>query len=806
MIKNYLKVTFRNIGKYKAYSLINIAGLAIGLAACVLILLYVQDELSFDTYHEQGDQIYRVILDAAVMDQTIVTTNTSAPMAAVLIEEYPEVLNSTRFNEAGRVLISYEEHRFYEERFYWADSTVFDIFTFPLVKGNPATALTQPNTVVISEEMAQKYFGEEEPVGKQLRYDNRVDYEITGVFQNLLHNSHFTFDFLASFVTQPRAASPVWVSNSFYTYILLQEGYNPSDLEAKFPDLVAKYVAPQIEQAIGQSFDAALEAGLRWGFYLENLPDIYLHSNASDQIERTGDIRYIYILSAIALFILLIACINFMNLSTARSSNRAKEVGLRKVMGSERTQLIWQFLGESILMALLALVFALILIWLVLPTFNNVADKMLMFGLNSVLSMIGFALIVGLLSGMYPAFVLSGFQPVSVLKGTFRSGAKHSWFRSILVVTQFTISIALLVGTGIVFQQLRFMQNKDLGFEKEQVVILPLETAEAQRAFDAFRSEITQHTGVVNAAASTGLPGHIHNNTAFRQEGARDEDVFLAAQLSATYDYIETLDIEMVVGRDFSRDFSTDSAAVVVNESAVTQMGWEPEEAVGKSLTLVGSGDDGDPDFVAEIIGVMKDFHFVSLHEEIYPMVITFSGEGGFYLPVRLKPENISETLAFLEEKWQAFEPAHPYRYYFLDEDFGRFYEQEERLGQIFGYFTALAIFIACLGLFGLASFITEQRTKEIGVRKVLGASIPGIVVMLSKEFTKLVLIASVIAFPIAFYAMNRWLQDFAYKIDIRVGVFLLAGFLALLIACLTVSYQSIRAAVANPIKSLRYE
>ena len=806
MLKNYLKVTLRNIGKHKAYSLINISGLAIGMAACVLILLYVQDEISFDTYHEKGANIYRVILDAAVMDQTIETTNTSAPMARVLVEEYPEVLDAIRFNEAGRVLISYEDQKFYEERFYWADSTVFDIFTFPLVQGNPKTALTKPNTVVISEDMARKYFGDDDPLGQILRYNNRGDYEITGVLQNIPHNSHFGFDFLGSFITLPRATSPVWVSNSFYTYLLLQEGYNPSNLEAKFPELVRKYVAPQIEQAIGQSYDAAVEAGLRWGFYLENLGDIYLHSSASDQIERTGDIRYVYILSAIALIILLIACINFMNLATARSSNRAREVGLRKVMGSERSQLIWQFLGEAVLMAVIALVLAVILIWLVLPAFNNIADKVLVLEATTVVSMIGFALVVGLGSGIYPAFVLSGFQPVVVLKGTFSSGAKRSWMRSILVVTQFAISIALLVGTGIVFQQLNFMQNKDLGFEQEQVVILPLETQEAQRSFEAFRSELIRHTGVVNAAASTGLPGHIHNNTAFRQEGARDEDVFLAAQLSATYDYIETLGIEMVAGRDFSREFSADSATVIVNEAAVVQMGWDPEETIGKMLTMVGSGDDGDPDFVAQIIGVMKDFHFVSLHEEIYPMVVTFGQNNGFYLPVRIRAENVPETLSFLQEKWQAFEPAHPYRYYFLDEDFGRFYEQEERLSQIYGYFTVLAIFIACLGLFGLASFVTEQRTKEIGVRKVMGASVPGVVVMLSKEFTRLVLVATVIAFPVAYFVMDRWLQDFAYKIDLGAGVFVLSGLLALVVAWLTVSYQSIKAAVANPVDSLRYE
>ena len=807
MIKNYLKIAARTIWRHKAYSSINIVGLTMGIAASVLILLFVQNERSFDKHHENAENVYRIGLDAAVAGQTIKTTNTSAPMARTLIAEFPEVVNATRINDISRVLISVEERRFYEERFFFADSTVFEIFTIPFVEGDPATALTQPNTVVLTEEMARKYFGEADPIGQTIRYDNRVDYEVTGIIRPVEANTHLRVDFLASFVTLPRADEEIWLNNSFYTYVLLQDGADPEALLAKTPDLIAKYVAPQVEQAIGQTYEKATEAGLRWGYFLEKLPDIYLHSDADGQIGPIGDIQYVYILLAIAAFILLIACINFMNLSTARSANRAKEVGVRKVMGSERSQLVRQFLGESVFTAMVALVLAVGVVILVLPAFQNLTGVVLSLNVGVVAGMVGIAVAAGLVAGVYPAFVLSAFSPAKVLKGTFRRGASRSWMRSGLVVSQFAISIMLLVGTFIVFEQLQFIRDKDLGFEKDHVVVLPIETREAAESFESFRATLLQNPNIVNAAAAGVVPGpgHIHNTTAFRKEGARDEEIFIAAAAEVTWEYVETLGLEMIAGRDFDRAFTTDVEGFIVNEAAVREMGWDLEEAVGKTVTRV-QGNDDDSDRVGSIIGVFKDAHFNSLHETVRPMILGGRPRNIRYLPVRIQAGQVRETMAYLEEQWTAFEPAHLFNYFFLDEDYGLFYEQEERLGDIYGYFTLLAIFIACLGLFGLASFVTQQRTKEIGVRKVLGASVPGIVVLLTKEFTYLVIVAAVLAFPAAYYFMTQWLQNFAYATSIGFDVFVVSGVAALLIAWLTVGYQAVKAAVANPVTALRYE
>lgn len=808
MFQNYVKVALRNLRKHTAYSLINITGLGIGMAACVLILLYVNDELRYDTYHEHAEQIYRAGVHGVISGNEFRSSTTSAPMAATLVEEFPEVVAGTRIWGTGRVLINYEDRRFYEDRFLWADSTVFDVFTLPLLQGDARTALTQPNSIVISASTAEKYFGSANAMDRVLRFDGGTDYRVTGVMQDMPTQSHFRADLLASAVSNARSEGTMWVSNSFTTYFRVHPNATGADVEAKFPELIRKYVVPQIEQAVGQNYDDMVAAGLRYDFFVQPLSDLYLRSSDVDNsLGSTSDISYVYILGAIALVILLIACINFMNLSTARSSNRAKEVGLRKVLGSARPQLIKQFLGESVLLSVLGLFVAVILIHAALPIFNGFSGKTLALGLNAQAwvygALVGIALTAGLLAGIYPAFVLSAFQPAAVLKGNLSGGAKSSWMRSSLVVVQFGISMVLLIGTGVVFNQLDYMQNQRLGFTGEQVVAVPLETQDARDSYEAIRNSLLQNTNILSVANSNVIPGRFYSDTAFRPEGRDDVHIFYQGQ--ASHNFIETFEMEVVAGRSFSRDFAADvDGSFLINETTARQLGWTPEEAVGKHLDMVAANDDNS-DLTKTIVGVIRDFHMESLHSPIQGLVLQLDNDS-YYLSARLRPERIAETLAFIETQVQSYQPEHPHRYFFMDEDFGRQYQQEERLSSIFSGFTGLAIFIACLGLFGLASFITQQRTKEIGVRKVLGASVVEIVVLLSKEFTKLVLVASLIAFPVAYFLMDRWLQDFAYNAGISPLTFILAAVAALLIAWLTVSYQSLKAAIADPVKALRYE
>lgn len=808
MLRNYLRITIRNITRNKGFSFINIAGLAIGMAAFVLITLFVQHEMSFDSMHEKQPDVYRMLLDAQVADQTILTASSPAVMAGTFIDVFPEVIDATRIdNFSAGLLITYEGESFYEEGFFLADSSVFNLFSLPLIAGDAPTALNQPNTIVIAASVAKKYFGNDDPMGKTIQVDNNTDYTVTGVMEDVPANTHFRPRLIGSFITSGRADDPVWLNNSFFTYLLLQPGTDPSSLEAKFPAFIREHIGPQIEQFMGQPYDAAIEAGLKYDWKTENLGDIYLRSVAEDQLGPTGDIRYLYILSAIALFVLIIACINFMNLSTARATGRAREVGIRKVMGSQRAQLIRQFLGESITMAFISIVLAFGLVLAALPYFSSVTGVTFTLAPWLFGAMVVIAAATGLLAGFYPALVLSGFQPATVLKGTFARSKHGKVLRSSLVVFQFAITIVLLVGTLVVNKQMRFIQDRDLGFAKEQIVVVPIETFAGLNAFDTFRENLLSHSAIVNAASGGLMPGpdRIHNNTGFRGEDMRAEDFFIAGLGAVSNDYVETLDLTLVAGRDFDIDFPSDSAAWVINVSAASQMGWSPEEAIGKTLWHLGGMPD-DSDREGHIIGVVEDAHYESLHANTRPIVMGHWNRFQRYAPIRIRPENVSQTLAYIEEQWTTLEPGFPFRYYFLDQDYQRFYEQEERLGNLYFSFAVLAIVIACLGLFGLASFVTTLRTKEIGIRKVLGASVPGVVVLLSKEFTYLVLFACAVGFPIAWYAMNQWLQDFAYATELGVTEFLITGVSALLIAWMTVSYQSIRAAMTNPVNALQHE
>jgi putative ABC transport system permease protein len=806
MLRNYIRITIRNLFRQKGFSAINIAGLATGMAAFVLIMLFVQNELTFDRHHTFADDIYRVALDAEVMGQAVKTASSPIPMAPALVDEIPEVVAASRIDDSARILVSSGDKTFYEDDFVLADSSIFSILSLPLVKGDVGTALSEPNSLVVTEEVAYRYFGDEDPIGKVLKVDNKTEYVVTGVIRPITDRSHFRPDLIGSFVTSPRYNDPEWLNNTLYTYVRLESGTAPAAVEEKLKGMLRKYVVPRIEQVLGGSFDQAVASGLRYEWYLDPVKDIYLHSTADHQIGPTGDVRYVYILSIIAAFVLFIACINFVNLTTARAAGRAREVGLRKVLGSERGQLVRQFLGESLLVVGISMLLALAVVATALPWFNDVADANLHLAPWVFVALFGITILTGLASGFYPALVLSGFRPAVVLQGEFASGSRGSSLRSVLVVLQFVISVALLVGTGVVYSQIQFLQNQDVGFESDQVLVLPIETTAFEDVFESFRNEALRQSGIEEVASSSGIPGpdHIHQTTAFRGEGRSSEEVMLSALAEVSHEYVETLGLRMLEGRNFSREIETDRDNFLISEAAAAALDWTPAEAIGKELARVGGNDD-DSDRLGHVIGVFENAHFNSLHEMVQPVILGMWGDRR-YLPVRIQPGHTSDALAALETLWTRFEPGYPFRYFFLDQDYARYYEQETRLGEILGYFKILAVIISCLGLFGLSSFVTTQRTKEIGVRKVLGASVTSVVMLLSREFTKLVVISCAFAFPIAYLAMQSWLESFAYATDIGWLVFMSAGIAALLIAWLTVGYQSIRAAVADPVRSLRYE
>jgi len=772
--------------------MINVSGLAIGMACCLLITIFVQDELSFDQFHEKANRIFRI---ASKENRRGIIANypfVFSGIPPILQNDYSEVLDYVRFDPRENVLISSEDKEFYEERLFYTDASVFDVFTFPLVKGDPKTALKEPYSVVLTQRMAEKYFSGEDPVGQTLTIDNEHDYQITGVLKEIPRNSHIKFDFLASIATletQDPRYGKLWAWNC-YSYLLLPKDYSYQDLERKFPGFIRRHRG-----------EKAVEA---YTFYLQPLTRIHLHSHLGFEIEANSDIRYVYIFSAIAFFILLIACINFMNLSTARSAKRAKEVGLRKVLGADRSRLIKQFLGESLALSFLALPAAVALIELFLPAFNALTGKELRidyFG-NSVvfLGLIGILLFVGILSGTYPAFFLSAFRPAAVLKGKLRAGAGSVLFRKVLVVVQFSISIVLIAGTIIITNQLDFIRNKKLGFDKDHVVVMPVMRSGIGQNFDTLKRELLQNPNVQSVTGSTSVPSFIPTRSVFIPEGAEEGERLVLRNVLVDYDFIKTFGMEIKEGRDFSMDFSTDKKeAFVVNEAAVKEFGWE--SAVGKKLIdLEGSR--------GHVIGVVKNFHFRSKHQKIEPLIFALlpSNRYVYLISVKINQLNIRGTLSFLKSEWKKFAPGWPFEYFFLDDNYDRLYKSEERLRHIFLTFTFLGIFIACLGLFGLAAFTAEQRTKEMGIRKVLGASVPNILILLSKEFAKWVLLANIIAWPVAYFAMHRWLQNFAYRISIEWWMFLLAAVLVLVIALCTVGFQAVKAALANPSESLRYE
>ncbi len=802
MLKNYLKIAFRNLAKDRIYSLINIVGLAVGMACCLFILLYIQDEVSYDRFHRNSDQIYRAALDLNRPDGTRHFASTPFALAAAAESEFASVKESVRLYRSQPVATEIPGRRFEESRFFFADAAFLDMFSFGLAEGNPETALESPFSVILSRETARRYFGDESPLGKRITASDSLEFEVTGVFEEIPSQSHVQFDFIASMSSWAAMVPSItndgsWAPHIYYTYLLLSEDADPDALSVGLRDLATQ----RVDFSKGTSF----------GFELQPLADIHLYSHRENELQANGSAQTLYLFGAIGLFILLIACFNFVNLSTARSEQRMKEVGIRKTLGANKQQLFVQFMGEMLLLSILALLVGLLLIDMLLPFLNEIVAKQLRvidlaFG-TMPLWIAGALLMVSFAAGMYPALFLSAFQPVRAVKGgaTEEAGKKGFSFslRKSLVVLQFVMSVALIFSTVVVYQQLRFLRNHNLGFDAEQVLVLPSLNGQMLDKAELFKSEVMRTAAVSRAALSSNIPGRGAISFSVRSaDMAADEWKTMNTQF-VDPDYVETFKMEVIAGRDFSAERSSDTTNVfMLNESAAREFGWSPDEAVGKEIAMTSGG--------GEVIGVVRDFNYQSLRQSIEPLVIIGSpvayGSAPLYISLRLNTNELSETLAGIEQLWQSVVPERTFSYFFLDDDFDRQYRAEQRLGEIFGLFAVLAIMIACMGLFGLATFAAKRRIKEIGIRKVMGASVADIVGLLSKDFLLLVVIGFVIAAPAAWYLMSRWLADFAYRIQIGLDVFALAGMAALLIAMATVGWQAVKAALMNPVNSLRNE
>lgn len=802
MLRNYFRVAFRNILKQKFYSVINIVGLTVGIVATLFIILYIQDELSYDRFHTNIDQLYRVGLNGRLAGQEIHVVSTPPPLAAAMVSEVPGVEHALRLWEWGDVVIRYEDKAFTEDLIFHTDSNFFKVFSFELLEGDPETALKEPNSMVLTESMAEKFFGEEEKLGKIITFSNdNKAMKVTGVIQDPPHNSHFKYNYLISFSSNDFGKSDQWLSNSLNTYFVLQEGANIDNvLTSLNSNLIPKYVGPQIQQFLGISLDQFIEQDGKYGYFINPVKDIHLFSDVDGELEPPGDIAYIYIFSAIGLFILVIAAINFMNLSTARSSGRAREVGMRKTLGSVKWQLIVQFLMESMVYSFIAVVLAVFAVSILMPQFNLISGKELEFSQLLDPLMIGgtiaLTILLGILAGSYPAFYLTSFKITDVFKGSAAKGTKSGSIRGGLVVVQFAISILLIICTVLVHNQLQYTQNKNLGFDKEKVMVISnVDRLDKNRK--AFKDALQNNSNIVAASYSNSVIPGVNNTTIFRKPESEEDHII--GVYFADHEHVDVMGFEVIQGRNFSEDFPSDSTAMLVNEAIVNEMGWE--DPIGQKLISF----NGNEPIEITVIGVLKDYNFESLRDNIRPLMIRL-GSFGNDMTVRYNTDNPKEAVEIVESAWHEVVPDEPFEFNFLDERFDEMYRAEQRLGVLFTIFTALAIFIACLGLFGLAAFTAEQRTKEIGIRKAMGASSISIVRLLSSEFVKFILIAFVLSIYPAFFIMSKWLENFAYRIDIDWWVFLLSGFVALVIALFTVSIQSVKASRLNPAATLRYE
>ncbi len=809
MFKNYFKIAWRNLVKHKAYSLINVSGLAIGLSCFIFIAMYVVDELSYDRFYPNAENIYRVNSDVLFGGTELHITQSSDMIGQTLKKDFPQVTQYTRiFNNYGSKLIKKGNSFIQEDKVAHFDSTFFEVFKQKAIAGDLQKALDEPNTVVITRSAAEKYFGSTNVVGKTLETNDDKDpvYKITGVIADMPENSHFNFDFLFS-MKNVNYQFGQHLSFNFHTYLLFKPGTDAKAFQKNIDQYVKTYIAPQAKQYMNiNSMDEFRKAGNKLDITLMPLEKIHLYSTYNFEISPVGNIQYVYIFSAVALLILLIACINFMNLTTAKSTTRAREVGIRKVLGTEKKSLIAQFLFEAIMIAYIALIVSIILVALLMPYFNSLAGKSLTFGdLLSpwpIICLLAIPLVTGLLAGSYPAFYLSSFRPIQVLKGKLSSNAKGG-IRSALVVTQFAISIILIIGTIVIYRQLNYIRNKSLGFEKEQVLVID-NAFELKKNIDAFKNNLLIQPGVKSATVSSFLP--VTNSSRSDQSYSTApvmtaESGFDMQSWQIDYDYFSTLGMEIAEGRNFSKDFGTDTAAVILNEAAIKVLGYS--EPLGRKI--YSPANDYGPAESYTVVGVVKDFHFESLRKDIAPVSFFLRKSSGM-VSAKLSARDVGNVIASAEKSWKQMAPSMPFSYRFLDDSFNDMYKSESRVGNIGFTFSLVAIFIACLGLFGLATFIAEQRTKEIGIRKVLGASVSTIINMLSIDFVKLVAIAFVLAAPLAWLGMHRWLQDFAYRADLSWWIFVVAAGISLFIAVATISIQAFRAAVKNPVKSLRTE
>ena len=815
MFRNYFIVALRHMSRRKGYAFINTMSLALGITCCLLIMLYIRDELSYDRYHDKADRIYRVVAEERQRGTTVRTVRTAevmTPTVKFMREDFPEVEDMVRFNPPVNAwMVKYGETGFYERSFYQADSSVFNVFDVPLLAGNPRTALSGNNRVVLSESVARKYFGDENPMGKILDADGTFQFEVTGVMADLPSNTHLGFDILASFGTDVAFSNlsiDDWGWRKSYSYVLLREGSDPADLEARLPAFVEKYV--------GDRYDGEASS---LTFRLQPVTDIHLHSRLERELTPNSDIRYVYLFAAIAVFIILIACINFMNLATARSAGRAREIGLRKVFGAGRGQVMRQFLSESLIMSGLGVCIALLAVVIGLPWFNLVSGKTISLNAETTWFILGAValtgIVVGLISGSYPALYLSGLAPIETLKGTLSRDTGNVGIRRTLVAGQFVISIALIICTGVVYNQLDHIRNRNLGLDMERLVAVPLTFTPVIEKARMYRQRVRESPFVADATATFILPFHRNAviTAVLRRPGVGDEAKIELNQAWTDDMFFDTFDMELAAGRFFDRAFVADwfgaGGGTVLNEAAVARLGFgSAEEALGSRLDWVFDERHGFDEETAEprsIVGVVKDFHYASLHEPIAPLVL-FPESDGNHVVIRINANQLPDGLSAIEEAWRDINPDFAFEYFFVEDTYARLYEAEQRFGRIFVSFSALAVFIACLGLFGLASFAAERRTKEIGVRKVLGASTQHLIGLLSNEFVRLVIVANVLAWPLAYAGMSRWLDDFAYRIDLGWTTFILAGVLAMAIAMATVSYQAIRTAMANPVESLRTE
>jgi putative ABC transport system permease protein len=811
MLNLFVKIAWRNLVRNKTYSLINVIGLASGLACFILIAMFVSHELSYDKFHINAERIVRINSSLKLGGSELNLAVTSDPMGPSLKNDYPQVQEFTRlYASGGSKVIRKGSEYITEQRVVHVDSTFFQVFTFEPLKGNIQDALNDPNTVVISESAAKKYFGTADVLGKfiDVKENNSTLYKVTGVIRDMPENSHFHYDFLFSMDNVDYGFNN-YLSHNFHTYLLLKPGVSIKEMESKFPEYIDKYVLPQAKMVMQiNSIDEFEKSGNRLGYSLIPLIDIHLHSDLFPELDTNGNIQYVYIFSAVALFILILACINFINLATARSMKRAREVGVRKVLGTTRINLIQQFISESTLTVLFSLLLALGLVWLVIPGFNDLAAKKMHIGMllqpRMLIVIFLLPIIVSLLAGTYPAFFLSSFKPTEVLKGKLNTGNSRNTLRSGLVVFQFATSIILIIATITVFYQLSYIQNRKIGFNKDQVLVID-NTGYLGHNATSFKNEVAKLPGVVNGTFAGYLPvsASARNDNTYSKEPVLSTSNTLNMQTwSIDHEYIQTMGMELIKGRNFSRSFGTDSSAMIINETTASLLGYE--NPLGKKVYALRDASSNEVDAYT-IVGVVKNFNFESMKQKIGPLCFVLR-EANWATAFRLDPSHAKEVLLQAERKWKAMSTGMPFSYRFLDESFNNMYRAEQRIGKVAIAFAILAILIACLGLFGLATYIAEQRTKEIGVRKVLGASVKNIVLMLSTDFLKLVIIAALIAFPLAWWSMHNWLQDFAYRINLGWWIFVLAGLLAVFIALFTISFQALKAALANPVKSLRTE